>query len=159
MFNPQSSFAESFFRSAAAAAKGFAVDVVASRVRDFREIETALTAMASEPAPALIAVPDGFLSSHRRQIVELAARLRLPGIYSTIAFAADGGLMAYAADQNDSYRRAAGYIDRILRGEKPADLPVQQPVKFELVINMKTAKALGLTVPLTLQVAADKVIE
>jgi putative ABC transport system substrate-binding protein len=108
---------------------------------------------------AVIVIPDTFITVRTDLIVSLSARHRLPAVYPNRLFADSGGLMSYGVENVDLYRRAASYVDRILRGEKPADLPVQQPTKFELVINLKTAKALGLTVPLTLQVGADEVIE
>jgi ABC-type uncharacterized transport system substrate-binding protein len=104
-------------------------------------------------------MPDGFLNVHREQIIALAARYRLPTVYPWRFFAELGGLLSYGNEQIDSFRLAATYVDRILRGAKPGELPVQAPVKFEMVINMKTAKALGLDVPLHLQQRADKVIE
>jgi ABC-type uncharacterized transport system substrate-binding protein len=160
MFNPAPfRFAEGMFRSVQAAAQKLSVEVVAARVHNAADIEAAVTALAREPGAGLMCLPDGFLAAHRSQIVDLTARYHLPTIFGTKAYVAEGGLMSYGVDSLDQTRRAAAYIDRILRGEKPADLPVQQPVKFELVINMKTAKALGLTVPLTLQVAADEMIE
>jgi putative tryptophan/tyrosine transport system substrate-binding protein len=160
MFNPQSSgSAVLFLHSIEAAAQKLAVEVVAAHVHDPAEIDAAVTALARQPGAGLMLLPDGFNSAHRRQIIDLTVRYRLPAITSGGSFAAAGGLMTYGLAPLDSFRRAAAYVDRILRGEKPSDLPVQQPVKFELVINMKTAKALGLTVPLTLQVAADEVIE
>jgi putative tryptophan/tyrosine transport system substrate-binding protein len=159
IFNPTSSFAEAMFRSAEAASQKLSVEVVAARVHSAAEIEAAVTAVAHESGAGLVLLPDGFMAAHRQQIVGLTARYRLPAIFSNKPYVTDGGLMSYGIDLFDQYRQAAGYVDRILRGEKPADLPVQQPVKFELVINMKTARALGLTVPLTLQVAADEVIE
>jgi ABC-type uncharacterized transport system substrate-binding protein len=160
MFNPQSSgSAVLFFHSIEAAAQKLAVEVVAAHVHNPAEIDAAVTALAREPGAGLMLLPDGFNSAHRRQIADLTARYRLPAITSGRSFAAEGGLMTYGLAPLDAFRRAASYVDRILRGERPADLPVQQPVKFELVINMRTARALGLTVPLTLQVAADEVIE
>jgi putative ABC transport system substrate-binding protein len=107
----------------------------------------------------LLLPPDGFTAAYRRQIIDLVSHHHVPAFLQSRTWVAEGGLISYGADLPDQYRRAAGYVDRILRGENPADLPVQQPVKYELVINMKAAKALGLTVPLTLQVAADEVIE
>jgi putative ABC transport system substrate-binding protein len=107
----------------------------------------------------LILPPDTFTGFHHKLIVELAARYRLPAIYPFGYFAAAGGLVSYGPDVTDQFRRATAYVDRIFRGEAPGDLPVQQPTKFEFVINLKTAKALGLTVPNTLLVAADQVIE
>ena len=104
-------------------------------------------------------MPDGFLSAHRAEITSMAVRYRLPAVYPYRFFAELGGLLSYGTDQSDNYRRAATYADRILKGEKPSELPVQAPVKFELVINLKTAKALGLTVPDTLLARADEVIE
>ena len=128
-------------------------------MRDPGEIERAVIAFASEPNSGLIATPGGGVLQHRKLIVALAARYRLPAIYAYRSHVMSGGLMSYGLDNFDQYRRAAGYVDRILRGEKPADLPVQAPTKYELVINLKTAKALGLTVPPTLLARADEVIE
>jgi putative tryptophan/tyrosine transport system substrate-binding protein len=107
----------------------------------------------------LIIDPDAFTSVHRKLIVELAARYRVPAIYPRRFFATDGGLASYGVDDAEHYRQVAVYLDRILRGEKPADLPVQQPTKFELVVNLKTAKALGLDVPATVLARADEVIQ
>jgi putative ABC transport system substrate-binding protein len=112
-----------------------------------------------EKIGALVVLPSIFAATHRERIVALAARHRLPAVYPFRYFAAAGGLIAYGIDANDQYRRAALYIDRILKGEKPADLPVQAPTKYELVINLKTAKALGLEVPPMLLARADEVIE
>jgi putative tryptophan/tyrosine transport system substrate-binding protein len=112
-----------------------------------------------EPDYGLIVLPDPSTNSHRKLIIALAARHRLPAIHALRAATADGGLMSYGVDLPDLFRKAATYADRILRGEKPADLPVQQPTKFELVINLKTAKVLGLTVPNTMLATADEVIE
>jgi len=159
MFNPDSSFAVLFFRSAEAAGQKLAVEVIAAHVHNPAEIDAATAALAREPGAGLMLPPDGFMGAHRRQIVDLTARYRLPAIAPNRPFVAEGALMSYSTNRFDPFRQAAAYIDRILRGEKPTDLPVQNPTKFELVINMKTAKALGLTVPLTLQVAADEVIE
>jgi putative tryptophan/tyrosine transport system substrate-binding protein len=129
-------------------------------VRDAGEIERAITAFARGSNGGLIMVgPPSSVQRHRDLIIALAARHRLPTVYSSHFFVMSGGLISYGADPVDQYRRAAGYVDRILKGEKPADLPVQQPTKFELVINLKTAKALGLDVPATLLARADEVIE
>jgi putative ABC transport system substrate-binding protein len=159
MFNPASSFAPAFFRSAEAAAKTLGVEVLAAYVRDPVEIDAAATALARDPSAGLMLPPDGFTPAHLRQLLDLTARFQLPAISSLRSFVAGGGLMSYGADLLDPYRRAAAYVDRILRGEKPGDLPVQQPTKFELIINLKTAKALGLDVPPTLLARADEVIE
>jgi len=123
------------------------------------QIEHAVVAFASEPNGGLIAATGGGVLQHRELIVALAARHRLPAIYAYRSHVMSGGLMSYGLDNLDQYRRAAGYVDRILRGEKPADLPVQAPTKYELVINLKTARALGLEVPPTLLARADEVIE
>jgi putative ABC transport system substrate-binding protein len=140
-------------------APSLAVKSIAAPARDDIEIERAVTALAREPGGGLIVMPDAFTLVHRRLIIALAASHRIPAIYPFRFFAADGGLMSYGVDPMDQYPRVASYIDRILRGEKPANLPVQGPIKFELIINLKTAKVLGITVPQTLQVAADEVIE
>ena len=126
---------------------------------DAGEIERAVVAFASEPNSGLIATTGGGVLQHRELIVALAARHRLPAIYAYRSHVMSGGLMSYGLDNLDQYRRAAGYVDRILRGEKPADLPVQAPTKYELIINLKTAKALGLDVPPSLLARADEVIE
>jgi putative ABC transport system substrate-binding protein len=128
-------------------------------VHDEREIESAVTAFARSPNGALIVTAAPLATRHRTLIVPLAARLRLPSIYASRVFVTAGGLVYYGPDLIDQYRRAAGYVDRILKGENPSDLPVQAPAKYELGINLKTAKALGLTVPPTLLALADEVIE
>jgi putative tryptophan/tyrosine transport system substrate-binding protein len=148
-----------YAQSIAAVAPAFAVEVITIPVRNGSEIEAGITAFASRPAGALIMPPNAVTGANRMAAIELAARYRLPALYSDRAFVRQGGLMSYGPDLLDMDRRAMAYVDRILKGEKPADLPVQQPTKFELVINLKTAKALGLTVPLTLQASADEVIE
>jgi putative ABC transport system substrate-binding protein len=140
------------------AASPLGMEVRPINLRSAGEIESALTAFARQPNGGLIAVAGAALGLYRN-VIPVAARHRLPAIYSDSVLAADGGLIAYGPDRIDQYLRAAGYIDRILRGEKPADLPVQASSKFELVINLKTAKALGLEVPPSLLARADEVIE
>ena len=130
-----------------------------SPVQDDDEIAGVLTALASRAGGGLVGMADTFVVAHREVILELAARHRLPAVYSNRLFVPSGGLMAYAVDTVDLFRRATSYIDRILKGTRAGDLPVQQPSKFEMVINLKTAKALGLTVPQTLLYGADEVIE
>jgi putative ABC transport system substrate-binding protein len=127
--------------------------------REALEIERAITTFASKPNGCLIMTPTAFSTTHRELIITLAARHRLPAMYPFGYFVTSGGLISYGPDPVDQYRRAAGYVDRILRGEKAADLPVQAPVKYQLVINLKTAKALGLDVPPTVLARADEVIE
>ena len=128
-------------------------------VRDPAEIERAVTAFARGSNGGLIVPASGLAIVHRELIITLAARHRLPAVYPYRVFVTGGGLISYGPDRVDQYRRAAGYVDRILKGEKPADLPVQAPTKYELVINLKTAKALGLDVPDKLLATADEVIE
>ena len=140
-------------------ASSFRVDITPIHVRDAAAIEQGITAFARETDSGLIVLPNATASVHRKLIVTLAARHRLPAIYSLRYFVSDGGLISYGIDNLDLYRRAAGYVDRILKGAKPADLPVQAPTKFELAINLKTAKALGLTISPMLLARADKVIE
>ena len=133
--------------------------MVAINVRDAPEIERAVAAFARSASGGLIVTASGLTFVHRDLIVTLAARHQLPAVYWDRALVTGGGLISYGADLLDQYRRAAGYVDRILKGEKPGDLPVELPTKFELVINLKTAKALGLEVPPTLLARADEVIE
>jgi len=147
------------FAAIQAVAPSLNVDLVSIILRDDRQIENAITTFAQTPDTGLIATRTGASIRHHDLIVSLASRLRLPAIYPLRSFVISGGLIAYGPDVVDQYRLAASYVDRILRGEKPADLPVQAPTKFELVINLKTAKALGLTVPPTLLARADEVIE
>src|SRR5262245_60765046 len=128
-------------------------------IRDLAELESVMAMQARESNHGLIAMPDGFNTFNYREIVALAARYKLPTVYSDLVTARAGGLLAYGNDIADNYRRAATYVDRILKGEKPGDLPVQFPVKFTLVINLKTAKALALEVPLHLEQLADEIIE
>ncbi len=142
-----------------AAAASFGVEAIAAPVHDTSELESVVAAQAAAPNGGIIAMPDVFLTVHRAEIISLAARYRLPAVYSNRFFTELGGLLSYGHDRLDNYRRAASYADRILKGAKPSELPVQAPVKFELVINLKTAKALGLDVPLHLQQRADEVIE
>jgi putative ABC transport system substrate-binding protein len=140
-------------------APSFGVELSPINVRDAGEIERAVTEFARTPNGGLIVTASGLAFVHRELIMALAVRHRLPAFYTSSTFVIDGGLISYGPDRLDPYRRAAGYVDRILKGEKPADLPVQQPTKYELVINLKTAKALGLTVPDTVLARADEVIE
>jgi ABC-type uncharacterized transport system substrate-binding protein len=142
-----------------AVAPSLGVELSVIGVRDADEIESAVTAFARSPNGGLIVTASTSAAIHRDLISTLAARHRLPAVYSYRYFVMAGGLISYGADSIDPYRRAAGYVDRILKGEKPADLPVQAPTKYELVINLKTAKALGLDVPATLLARADEVIE
>ena len=128
-------------------------------VRDTSELESVVAAQARQPNTGLIVISDFFMIAHRVEVTSLAARYRLPAVYPFRLFTELGGLLSYGSDLIDNFRRAASYVDRVLRGEKPSELPVQAPVKFELVINLKTAKDLGLDVPLLLQQRADEVIE
>jgi putative tryptophan/tyrosine transport system substrate-binding protein len=147
------------FAAIQAVAPSLRVEVSPVNVRDAGEIERAVAAFARAPNGGLIVVATPLASRHRDLIVMLAARHKLPAVYSERFFVAPGGLISYGPDFVDQYRRAAGYVDRILKGEKPADLPVQAPNKYELVINLKTAKALGLDVPQSVLARADEVIE
>jgi putative ABC transport system substrate-binding protein len=160
MFNPASSpYSRLFYQTIASATRKFAVEAAMALVRDPSEIEQVIAELGREPGGGLIVSADAFNLANRKRIVDLAGRHRLPTIYGIPGLASEGGLIYYNVEFTDQYRSAAGYVDRILRGEKPADLPVQQPTKFELRINIKTAKSLGLNVPQTLQVAADEVVE
>src|SRR6516162_5163939 len=147
------------FAAVQAVAPSLGVELRPVDVRDGNEIERAITTFAQNPNSGLIVTGSPLASSHRDLIIMLAARHRLPAVYFAQYWAAAGGLISYGSDFVDQFRRAAGYVDRILKGEKPADMPVQAPTKYELVINLKTAKALRLTVPQSLLARADEVIE
>ena len=160
LFNPATApYAEYYLNPFKAAAASFAVEAIVAPVHDMSELESAVGVQAREPNGALIVIPDSFMTTHRAEITSLAARHRLPAVYPFRHYTEIGGLLSYGNDQRDNFRRAATYADRILKGEKPSELPIQAPVKFELVINLKTAKTLGLTVPPTLLSRADAVIE
>ena len=147
------------FGAIQSAAPGLGVDVTPVNARDESEMERAVAAFARSPNAGMIVTPSALANAHRDLIVTLAARYKLPAVYYSRPFVAAGGLVSYAPDIMDQYRLSAGYVDRILRGEKPADLPVQAPTKYELTVNLKTAKALGITVPPSLLARADEVIE
>jgi putative tryptophan/tyrosine transport system substrate-binding protein len=147
------------FAAVQAVAPSLGVELSPVDARDVPEIERAVAAFANSGNGGLIVTPSPVANRHRDLIATLAARHRLPAVYGSRQYVAAGGLISYGPDLIDQYRRAAGYVDRILKGEKPADLPVQAPTKYELVINLKTAKALGLDVPATLLARADEVIE
>jgi ABC-type uncharacterized transport system substrate-binding protein len=160
LFNPATAtYAEYYLNPFKAAAASFGVEAVATPVHDMSEVESAVATQAREPNGGLIVMPEAFAIANRVEITSLVARYRLPTIYPYRFFTELGGLLSYGNDLTDNFRRAATYADRILKGEKPSELPVQAPVKFELVINLKTAKALGLEVPWFLQQRADEVIE
>ena len=159
LVNPDSTTHQRIFSLLVDAAPRFAVEVVKASAREPDQIETAITQWGQAPNYGLVVPSDPSTNAQRRVIIELATRYRMPAIYALRAATADGGLMSYGVDIPELFRQSAIYADRILKGEKPADLPVQLPTKFELVINLKTAKALGLTIPQALLVAADEVIE
>jgi putative ABC transport system substrate-binding protein len=160
LFNPATApHFEYWLNPFKAAAASFGVEPIVAPVRDMPELQSVVAAQAREPNGGLIVMPDSFTNVHRAEIISLAARYRLPAVYGYRFFADLGGLLSYGNDPPDNFRRAATYADRILKGAKPGELAVQAPIKFELVINLKTAKALGLDVPLHLQQRADKVIE
>jgi putative tryptophan/tyrosine transport system substrate-binding protein len=160
IFNPRTApYYPLYLRAIEEAASSFAVELIAVEVHDDAEIERAISDIGREPNGGLFILPDTFNFIHRRTIIALADRYRLPAVYFFPFFATEGGLISYGPDEIDMVRRAAGYVDRILKGAKAADLPVQQPTNFRLVINLKTAKALGLTIPQSLLARADEVIE
>jgi putative ABC transport system substrate-binding protein len=146
-------------RSIEAAGPTLGIQVAAKPARNAADFERAISALASKPNGGLLVLLDFVSLAHRDLIIRLAAQHRLPAGYSLRAFAVSGGLISYGVDSADLFRRGASYVDRILKGARPADLPVQQPIKFELVINISTAKALGLEVPAKLLALADEVIE
>jgi putative ABC transport system substrate-binding protein len=159
MFNPDTAPVSAFLPSFETAARSLKVDPIIAPVRSDLEIETAIIALGREAGGGLVAMPDTFMNAHRAAIIAAAARNSVAAVYSVSVFARDGGLLSYGVERLDIYRRAATYVDRILRGEKPGDLPVQFPTKFEMVLNLKTAKALGLAVPPSIMLRADEVIE
>jgi putative ABC transport system substrate-binding protein len=159
MFNPDTARGSIFMPSHETAARSLKVVPISAPVHSDVEIETAIIALGREPEGGLVVMPDFFNVAHRAQIISAAARNNIPAVYTLSAFARDGGLLSYGVDVVDNLRRAPSYVDRILRGAKPGDLPVQFATKFELVVNLKTAKALGLTIPETLLATADEVIQ
>jgi putative ABC transport system substrate-binding protein len=160
LFNPATApFADYYLSPFKLAATSFAVEAIVAPVHGMSELKSVIVAQASEPNGGLIVMPEAFLTGHHMEVTSLAARYHLPAVYPYRFFAEVGGLLSYGIDFPHNWRRAAGYVDRILKGEKPADLPVQAPVKYELVINLKTAKALGIEIPASLLARANEVIE
>jgi putative ABC transport system substrate-binding protein len=160
LFNPDTApYAEAFLHQAENAARSLGMELTASRARNDVEIDQALATLASNPGGGLIVLPETTTNTRSQFIIAMAARYRLPAIYAYPYQATGGGLISYGVDLADLFRGAATYVDRILRGEKPDDLPVQAPAKFRLVVNLKTANALGLTVPTATLLRADEVIE
>jgi putative ABC transport system substrate-binding protein len=159
MFNPDTVIASAYMPSVETAARSLKIVPIIAPVHSEVEIETAITALGREPGGGLVLIPDAFTGEHRAPIISAAARNNVPAVYSNSDFARDGGLLYYGPEQEDTWRRAASYVDRILRGEKPGDLPVQFPTKFEMVVNRKTANALGLAIPPSILLRADEVIE
>jgi putative ABC transport system substrate-binding protein len=161
MFNPDTApYVRSYFLpSFEAAAQSFNVEPIVASVHNDSEIEAVITALGREPVGGLLGMPDNFIEIHRAQIISLAAQKKVPAVYQIAVNARDGGLLAYGANFRDIFRRAASYVDGILRGAKPSELPVQMPTKYVMVLNAKTAKALGLAVPPSILLRADEVIE
>jgi putative tryptophan/tyrosine transport system substrate-binding protein len=159
MFNPDTSPSSAYMPSFETAARSLKVVPINAPVHSDAEIETVITSLGREPGCGLVVIPDTFMVVHRAPIILAAARNNVPAVYQLSIFARDGGLLSYGADTVDTFRRAATYVDRILRGAKPGDLPVQLPTKFEMVVNLKTAKTLGLAVPPSILLRADEVIE
>jgi putative ABC transport system substrate-binding protein len=159
MFNPDTAPVSALMPSLEAAARSLKVVSITAPVHNDVEIETAIIALGREPGGGLVVLPDPFINVHRASIILAAARNNVPGVYPQPAYARDGGLLSYGIDLVDLFRRAASYVDRILRGAKPGELPVQPPTKFKMVVNRKTAKALGLGVPPSILLRADEVIE
>jgi len=159
MFNPDTAAASAFMPSLETAARSLKVAPIIAHVHSDVEIETAIMALGREPGGGLVVMPDVFMIAHRAPIISATARNHVPAVYHLPTFARDGGLLSYGVNQVDTYRRAVTYVDRILRGEKPGDLPVQLPTKFEMVVNRRTATALGLAIPPSILLRADEVIE
>jgi len=156
---PTATFVESYLNPFRAAAASLNVEAIVAPVNDVPELESLFTTQAREPNCGFVVIPDAFTVGHRAEIISLAARFRVPAIYWSRSFTEIGGLISYGPYISDEYRRTASYADRVLRGAKPSELPVQAPTKFELVINLKTARALGLDVPQSLLATANDVIE
>jgi putative ABC transport system substrate-binding protein len=159
MFDPDAALVSTYMPSFETAARSLKVAPIIAPVHSDVEIETAIIALGREPGGGLVVIPDALTGLHRAPIISAAARNNVPAVYFQSEFVRDGGLLSYGVDQVDLFRRAASYVDRILRGEKPGDLPVQFPTKFEMVVNLKTAKALGLAVPPSIMLRATEVIE
>jgi putative ABC transport system substrate-binding protein len=159
MFNPDTAPASAYMPSLETAARSLKIVPIIAPVHGDAEIETAIIAFGREPGGGLVVLPDGFMNVHRAPIISAAARNNVPAVYNLSAFAREGGLLSYGPDVVDTFRGAATYVDRILRGDKPGDLPVQLPTKFEMVVNRKTARALGLAIPPSILLRADEVIE
>jgi putative ABC transport system substrate-binding protein len=159
LFNPDTLPVSVYMPSLETAARSLNITPIPAPVHSDAEIETAIIALGREPGGGLVVMPDAFTVVHRAPIILAAARHNVPAVYSQSYLARDGGLLSYASDPVDQWRRAATYLDRILRGAKPGDLPVQFPTKYEMVLNLKTAKALGLTIPESFLLRADEVIE
>jgi putative ABC transport system substrate-binding protein len=159
MFNPDAVLASTYMPSFETTARSLKAVPIIAPVHSDAEIDTAIIALGREPGGGLLIVPNAFTTVHRAPIISAAAQNNVPAVYWLSGFARDGGLLSYGPDVLDIFRRAASYVDRILRGAKPGDLPVQLPTKFEMVVNLKTAKALGLTVPQSILLRADEVIE
>jgi putative ABC transport system substrate-binding protein len=160
MFNPDASPLSAYMPSFETAARALKVVPTSAAVHSDAEIETAITGLGREPGGGLVVMPDTFLTAHRAPIISAAARSNVPAVYGAGSISArDGGLLSYGVDTVDTFRRAASYVDRILRGAKPAELPVQMPTKFEMAVNLKTAKALGLAVPPSILLRVDEQIE
>ena len=159
MFNPDMVSGSAFIPSLEAAARSLKVEPIIEPVHSDGEIEAAIIALGREPGGGLVVLPDPFLVARRAPIILAAARNNVPAVYAQSFVVKDGGLLSYGPDFVDNFRGAATYVDRILRGEKPAELPVQMPTKFEMAVNLKTAKALGLAIPPSILLRADEVIE
>jgi putative ABC transport system substrate-binding protein len=157
--NPKGTAYDYFLRNATAAAPSLAIEIISSRVDSVVDIERSISSLSRQGNGGLVLPPESFTNVNRKAIIGLAAEHRLPAVYAWRYFVTDGGLMSYGIDLADVYRQSASYVDRILRGAKPADIPVQVPTKYETALNLKTAKALGLAVPAALLVSADEVIE
>jgi putative tryptophan/tyrosine transport system substrate-binding protein len=160
LFNPQTAtYVGPFWNTFEVAASSFGIQAIAARVHDVTELESTVADLAGMPNSGLVIMAEIFATVHQKRIIELATEHRLPTVYPFDFFARNGGLMSYGVDIDDLFRRAASYVDRILKGEKPADLPVQAPTKFQLIVNLKTARTLSFTVPTKLLSIADEVIE